>query len=213
MSQRQLQRLFHEHLGITPTHYNLTVRLRRARQLLLQTDMSIMSITTACGFQSACHFSKSYRDASGVAPTLERRKQLHRLRHTLEPLFQRKNVDHHAALLLSLTSLPISDSRRRWQYAPPLQLKRAGPSPVPPASYPRFVRQAAVLRGLVLCARIVRHVQARDANRASERVISSLRCIENRVHRRDVESGYVDVVICSSSAYSVGFATQGIACS
>jgi transcriptional regulator GlxA family with amidase domain len=75
MSQRQLQRLFREHLGMTPTHYYLTLRLRRARELLLQTDMSIMNITMACGFQSACHFSKSYRDAFGTAPTRERRKQ------------------------------------------------------------------------------------------------------------------------------------------
>jgi len=35
-----------------------------------------MHITMACGFQSACHFSKSYRDAFGVAPTRERRKQV-----------------------------------------------------------------------------------------------------------------------------------------
>ncbi|NRO95040.1 helix-turn-helix domain-containing protein [Paraburkholderia sp. NMBU_R16] len=76
MSQRQLQRLFREHLGMTPTHYYLTLRLRRARELLLQTDMSIMHITMACGFQSACHFSKSYRDAFGTAPTRERRKQV-----------------------------------------------------------------------------------------------------------------------------------------
>jgi len=76
MSQRQLQRLFREHLGMTPTHYYLTLRLRRARELLLQTDMSIMNITVACGFQSACHFSKSYRDTFGTAPTRERRRQL-----------------------------------------------------------------------------------------------------------------------------------------
>jgi transcriptional regulator GlxA family with amidase domain len=76
MSQRQLQRLFREHLGMTPTHYYLTLRLRRARELLLQTDMSIMHITMACGFQSACHFSKSYRDAFGTAPTRERRNQV-----------------------------------------------------------------------------------------------------------------------------------------
>ncbi len=76
MSQRQLQRLFHEHIGMTPTHYYLTLRLRRARELLLQTDMSIMAITIACGFQSACHFSKSYRDAFGMAPTRARREQI-----------------------------------------------------------------------------------------------------------------------------------------
>jgi len=83
MSQRQLQRLFREHLGMTPTHYYLTLRLRRARELLLQTDMSIMHITMACGFQSACHFSKSYRDAFGTAPTRERRKQVAPLAHSM----------------------------------------------------------------------------------------------------------------------------------
>ncbi len=76
LSQRQLQRLFREHLGMTPTHYYLTLRLRRARELLLQTDMSIIHITMACGFQSACHFSKSYRDAFGTAPTRERRQRV-----------------------------------------------------------------------------------------------------------------------------------------
>nr|WP_226993794.1 GlxA family transcriptional regulator [Burkholderia plantarii] len=86
MSQRQLQRLFREHLGMTPTHYYLTLRLRRARELLLQTDMSIMHITMACGFQSACHFSKSYRDAFGTAPTRERRKQVAPLAQPMLPI-------------------------------------------------------------------------------------------------------------------------------
>ncbi|WJF91510.1 GlxA family transcriptional regulator [Paraburkholderia bonniea] len=85
MSQRQLQRLFREHLGMTPTHYYLTLRLRRSRELLLQTDMSIMHITMACGFQSACHFSKSYRDAYGSAPTRERRRQAAPLEETPQP--------------------------------------------------------------------------------------------------------------------------------
>lgn len=75
-SPRQLQRMFKEHMGMSPTHYYLTLRLRRARELLRQTDMSILSITMACGFQSACHFSKTYREVFNVAPSSERRKQL-----------------------------------------------------------------------------------------------------------------------------------------
>lgn len=38
-----------------------------------------MHITMACGFQSACHFSKSYRDAFSTAPTRGWRKQPPRL--------------------------------------------------------------------------------------------------------------------------------------
>ena len=73
-SPRQLQRMFKEHMGMSPTHYYLTLRLRKARELLRQTDMSILSITVACGFQSACHFSKTYREVFSVAPSTERRQ-------------------------------------------------------------------------------------------------------------------------------------------
>jgi AraC family transcriptional regulator, glycine betaine-responsive activator len=72
LSQRQLQRMFKYYLDVTPTHYYLQLRLRRARELLLQTTMSIMSVTVACGFQSSCHFSKAYRNQFGRSPSSER---------------------------------------------------------------------------------------------------------------------------------------------
>lgn len=74
LSQRHLQRMFKHTLNMTPMHYYLNLRLRRARALLLQTEMSIMSITIACGFQSSCHFSKSYRLLFGYSPSAERRQ-------------------------------------------------------------------------------------------------------------------------------------------
>jgi transcriptional regulator GlxA family with amidase domain len=49
------------------------MRLRRARELLLQTAMPIMDITTACGFQSPPHFSKCYRIKFGYPPSAERK--------------------------------------------------------------------------------------------------------------------------------------------
>ena len=72
LSQRHLQRMFRHTLSMTPMHYYLNLRLRRARALLLQTEMSIMSVTVACGFQSSCHFSKSYRTLFGYSPSMER---------------------------------------------------------------------------------------------------------------------------------------------
>ncbi len=77
LSQRHLQRMFRHTLSMTPMHYYLNLRLRRARVLLLQTEMSIMSITVACGFQSSCHFSKSYRTLFGYSPSTERRQHQH----------------------------------------------------------------------------------------------------------------------------------------
>jgi transcriptional regulator GlxA family with amidase domain len=73
VSQRQLQRLFRRSLGLTPAQYYLNLRLRRARELLLQTDLPIMSITVACGFRSPAHFSKSYRAVFGHSPSRQRR--------------------------------------------------------------------------------------------------------------------------------------------
>jgi transcriptional regulator GlxA family with amidase domain len=74
-SARQLQRMFKKHMNTSPTQYYLTLRLHKARELLRQTDMSITSIMMACGFQSACHFSKVYREAFDMAPSAERRAQ------------------------------------------------------------------------------------------------------------------------------------------
>jgi len=74
LSRRQLERLFQRYLQCVPTRYYLELRLERARQLLLQTSMPIVDIALACGFISAPHFSKCYRDTFGLPPRDERRK-------------------------------------------------------------------------------------------------------------------------------------------
>ncbi len=72
LSRRQIERLFKRHLNCVPKRYYLELRLKRARELLLQTAMPIMDITTACGFQSPPHFSKCYRKQFGYPPSVER---------------------------------------------------------------------------------------------------------------------------------------------
>ena len=72
LSTRQLERLFRKYLNTTPTRYYLNLRLARARHLLRQTSMSILSIALACGFVSASHFSKCYRETYGRTPRGER---------------------------------------------------------------------------------------------------------------------------------------------
>jgi len=73
LSRRHLERLFKQHLDCHPARYYLELRLSRARQLLLQTDMSIIEVTLSCGFQSPPHFSKCYKDMFGHPPSAERR--------------------------------------------------------------------------------------------------------------------------------------------
>ena len=74
LSRRQLERLFQRYLNCVPTRYYLELRLERARQLLLQTSKPIVDIALACGFVSAPHFSKCYRDTFSVPPRDERRR-------------------------------------------------------------------------------------------------------------------------------------------
>lgn len=72
LSRRQIERLFKRYLGCVPKRYYLDLRLGRARELLLQTAMPIVDITTSCGFQSPPHFSKCYRRKFGHPPSAER---------------------------------------------------------------------------------------------------------------------------------------------
>lgn len=72
LSTRQLERLFSKYLGTAPTKYYLALRLNRARFLLRQTSLPILSIALACGFVSASHFSKCYREHFQRTPSVER---------------------------------------------------------------------------------------------------------------------------------------------
>ena len=72
LSTRQLERLFRKYLNRSPARYYLELRLDKARLLLVQTNMSIIDVALACGFVSASHFSKCYRDFYGRTPRKER---------------------------------------------------------------------------------------------------------------------------------------------
>ena len=72
ISRRQMERIFQKHLNCVPTRYYLELRLRRARELLLRSPKSIVDVAFSCGFVSAPHFSKCYRDFFGKPPSEER---------------------------------------------------------------------------------------------------------------------------------------------
>ncbi len=72
LSTRQLERLFHAHLGTTPKRHYLEIRLRRARQLLFHSGLSMLDVALACGFVSGSHFAKCYREHFGATPRQER---------------------------------------------------------------------------------------------------------------------------------------------
>ncbi|MCU0907887.1 MAG: GlxA family transcriptional regulator [Rhodobacteraceae bacterium] len=72
LSTRQLERLFRRYLGKSPKRYYMDLRLQKARNLLMQTDMSVINVALACGFTSPSHFSKCYRALYHITPYRER---------------------------------------------------------------------------------------------------------------------------------------------
>ena len=79
MSTRQLERLFRRYLNRSPKRYYMELRLQKARNLLMQTDMSVINVALACGFASPSHFSKCYRAHYNTTPYRERGAQAARL--------------------------------------------------------------------------------------------------------------------------------------
>ena len=76
VSRRQLERLFKQYLGTLPSRYYLELRLQRARQLLLDTNHSIVQVGLMCGFSSGSHFSTAFGALFGNTPREERQRRL-----------------------------------------------------------------------------------------------------------------------------------------
>jgi AraC family transcriptional regulator len=68
MSQFHFSHLFKQSLGTSPHQYLLQQRIERAKQLLKQTDRSIIEIALECGFNSHSHLSKQFRQLTGMTP-------------------------------------------------------------------------------------------------------------------------------------------------
>ncbi|MFN4143244.1 GlxA family transcriptional regulator [Aestuariivirga sp.] len=73
LSTRQLDRLFAEKLGLSYAEHYRRIRLERARDLLRQSAVPITEIALGCGFSSASHFSRAYKNTFGVTPASERK--------------------------------------------------------------------------------------------------------------------------------------------
>jgi LacI family transcriptional regulator len=68
-----LERGFRSHFGCAPDEHLLRLRMDRARRLLLETDLPTAEVAAQCGFQSAEHFSATFRQREGRSPAAFRR--------------------------------------------------------------------------------------------------------------------------------------------
>jgi AraC family transcriptional regulator len=74
MSQFHFSHLFKQSMGMAPYQYLLQQRIERAKQLLKQTDRSIMDIAFICGFNSHSHLSRQFRQLTGTTPKAYRKQ-------------------------------------------------------------------------------------------------------------------------------------------
>lgn len=69
ISEVYLRKLFSTYLNTSPKQYILHARLERAKQLLTDTVSSVAAISEECGFSSVYHFSRIFKQKTGVTPS------------------------------------------------------------------------------------------------------------------------------------------------
>ena len=69
VSEVYLRRMFREVFHTTPKQYILDLRLRKAKQLLAEGHLPVNEIGEICGFSSVYHFSRAFRQVTGLSPT------------------------------------------------------------------------------------------------------------------------------------------------
>ena len=76
LCQRTAERVFREHLNISPKQYQLEQRLTRAANLLNSTNLPLAEIAEATGFCSTSSLSTSFKRKFGVSPIRYRRQDI-----------------------------------------------------------------------------------------------------------------------------------------
>lgn len=67
------RKMFKQYTGNAPVQYQLDLKIRRAREMLVSTDKSIKEISFELGFQSIHYFSRIFKKKTGIAPSETRK--------------------------------------------------------------------------------------------------------------------------------------------
>ncbi len=70
----QLQRVFKRSTRMSLSQYVTQLRIGRACQMLVQTDLPMSHIAAECGFSDTAHFARQFRAAKGLPPMRYRRE-------------------------------------------------------------------------------------------------------------------------------------------
>lgn len=69
LSSTHFNRLFRDLLRMSPSDYVLALRIQEARRMLAMTSKSVAEVAFATGFYDQSHFTKRFRQATGMTPS------------------------------------------------------------------------------------------------------------------------------------------------
>lgn len=114
VGERQLRRLFRQHLGAAPVSVAQTRRVLLAKQLIHETDLSMAEVALASGFGSVRRFNETFQSLYGRPPSALRRH-----REKAGPAGVRLGLSYRepydrAAMLLALATRGDAVEDGRW---------------------------------------------------------------------------------------------------
>jgi AraC family transcriptional regulator len=75
LSKFYFNRLFKSAMGVSPSHYHITLRLDEAKRLLRETKRSVVDIALDVGYANPSHFAQLFRRETGLSPSDYRRQR------------------------------------------------------------------------------------------------------------------------------------------
>ncbi|WP_218917318.1 helix-turn-helix domain-containing protein [Luteipulveratus mongoliensis] len=74
LSRSQLTRRFTTYTGLPPARFVAQARVARARELIVETDLTVSQVATVLGYSDLGHFSRQYQRHTGRAPGADGRR-------------------------------------------------------------------------------------------------------------------------------------------
>ena len=68
LSERYIQQLFLDHVGIAPSAFFSVHRFNKSLQLVLSSNLSLTSVAYDCGYYDQAHFIREFRKFTGITP-------------------------------------------------------------------------------------------------------------------------------------------------
>lgn len=76
ITQPYLYRIFKKYLSVSPKQYIIDVKLKKAQNLLKETNLTVTQVANSVGFKDVVDFSKFFSSRIGISPLIYRKKGL-----------------------------------------------------------------------------------------------------------------------------------------